>query len=82
MVKTLIDMELVRISTDHPDFNENRTTVQMVIANQSVDDQKEARRARRQSIKNMNRVLRARLEVPCHPEKERDLQKVAVEAVV
>ena len=69
MVKTLIDMELVRISTDHPDFSENRTTVQMVIANQSVDDQKEARRARRQSIKNMNRDFEGEIRGAMSPRK-------------
>ena len=62
-------MELVRISTDHPDFNENRTTVQMVIANQSVDDQKEARRARRQSIKNMNRDFEGEIRGAMSPRK-------------
>jgi len=50
LVKTLIDMELVRISTDHPDFSENRSTVQMVIANMSAQDQEVETRRRRQSM--------------------------------
>ena len=69
LVKTLIDMELVRISTDHPDFNENRTTVQMVIANQSVTDQRDARRARRQSIKDLNRDFEGEIRVAMSPKK-------------